>query len=430
MYTDTEALYEVFLESTSVFTDSRCIVDKGLFFALRGDRFDGNHFTEEALAKGAHAVVTDDIHFVSHFPERVFYVKDTVCALQQLAAYHRSRLDLPVIAITGSNGKTTTKELIARVLSKKYKTLFTQGNLNNHIGLPLTLLKLCKAHKIAVIEMGANHLGEIAMLSHIARPDYGYITNFGSAHLEGFGGREGVIRAKSELYDYLRLHKKTAFVYADDPLQMQKSQGISRYFFSKNENMGICVKLLTDNSQGVYLSFKKTPIQSHLTGVYNFINLSAAIAIADRFKVSAQEIKMALESYYPDNNRSQYFKKGSLHVFLDAYNANPSSMEAAIAHFERLKGTKTAILGDMLELGVYSTQAHLQIVKRLQNTDISQFFLIGPNFSKVKIQEDRIRYFPHRQVLENFLKIHPIPTDHLLIKGSRKLALEKLVPLL
>ena len=431
MYTDIETLYKVFLNSTSVFTDSRCIVDKGMFFALKGDIFDGSCFIEEVLSKGAYVAVTDNIYFVSSFPKRIFYVRDVIYTLQQLATYHRRQWNLPIIAIAGSNGKTTTKELIAAMLSKRYKTLFNQGNLNNHIGLPLTILKICKSHQIAVIEMGANHPGEITTLCRITKPNYGYITNFGSAHLEGFKSKNGVIRAKSELYDYLRLHRKEAFVYADDPIQIQKSQGILRYLFSKNEDIGgVCIKLLGDTNQGICLSFKKISIQSHLMGIYNFVNLSAAITIANHFKVSDQEIKIALENYYPDNNRSEYFKKGSLYVFLDAYNANPSSMEAVISHFEHLKGIKHVILGDMLELGSYSVQEQRKIVKRLQNTDIANFFLIGPYFSEVKIQEDRIRYFSHRQELEKFLKIHPIRAGHVLIKGSRKLALEKLVSFL
>ena len=422
-------LHSLFLECSSVSTDTRKIEKNSLFVALKGDNFDANTFAKEALEKGAKYVVIDNPTYL--IDNRTLLVKDSLVALQELAKHHRTFLGLPIIALTGSNGKTTTKELIHAVLSKKYNTLATIGNLNNHIGVPLTLLRFTKETEIGIVEMGANHQKEIEFLCKIAQPDYGYITNFGKAHLEGFGGVEGVIKGKSEMYDYLRDNNKIVFVNLDDSIQKEKSTNIKRFSFSLNDSTAD-VKISTiEANPMVKIIFNNQTIQSHLIGIYNANNINAAITIGNYFKVSDELIKEAIENYIPENNRSQLILKNGNEIILDAYNANPSSMAAAIANFIQLeKKNKIAILGDMFELGEESHNEHEKIVDLLINeTSISTYF-IGKDFYANQTSNTHLKFFENFENFAAFLKTNLPNNNLLLIKGSRGMALEKTLDLI
>ncbi|WP_374399391.1 UDP-N-acetylmuramoyl-tripeptide--D-alanyl-D-alanine ligase [Flavobacterium sp.] len=422
-------LHSLFLECSSVSTDTRKIEKNSLFVALKGDNFDANTFAKEALEKGAKYVVIDNPTYL--IDNRTLLVKDSLIALQELAKYHRTFLGLPIIALTGSNGKTTTKELIHAVLSKKYNTLATIGNLNNHIGVPLTLLRFTKETEIGIVEMGANHQKEIEFLCQIAQPDYGYITNFGKAHLEGFGGVEGVIKGKSEMYDYLRGNNKMVFVNVNDSIQNEKSTNIKRFSFSLN-NSTADVKISTiEVNPMVKIIFNNQTVQSHLIGIYNANNINAAITIGNYFKVSDELIKEAIENYIPENNRSQLIQKNGNEIILDAYNANPSSMAAAIANFIQLeKKNKIAILGDMFELGEESHNEHEKIVDLLINeTSITTYF-IGKDFYANQTSNTHLKFFENFENFAAFLKTNLPNNNLLLIKGSRGMALEKTLDLI
>ena len=422
-------LHSLFLECSSVSTDTRKIEKNSLFVALKGDNFDANTFAKEALEKGAKYVVIDNPTYL--IDNRTLLVKDSLIALQELAKYHRTFLGLPIIALTGSNGKTTTKELIHAVLSKKYNTLATIGNLNNHIGVPLTLLRFTKETEIGIVEMGANHQKEIEFLCKIAQPDYGYITNFGKAHLEGFGGVEGVIKGKSEMYDYLRDNNKIVFVNLDDSIQKEKSTNIKRFSFSLNDSTAD-VKISTiEANPMVKIIFNNQTVQSHLIGVYNANNINAAITIGNYFKVSDELIKEAIENYIPENNRSQLIHKNGNEIILDAYNANPSSMAAAIANFIQLeKKNKIAILGDMFELGEESLLEHKKIIALLENeTSITTYF-IGKDFYANQTSNTHLKFFENFENFAAFLKTNLPNNNLLLIKGSRGMALEKTLDLI
>ena len=422
-------LHSLFLECSSVSTDTRKIEKNSLFVALKGDNFDANTFAKEALEKGAKYVVIDNPTYL--IDNRILLVKDSLVALQELAKHHRTFLGLPIIALTGSNGKTTTKELIHAVLSKKYNTLATIGNLNNHIGVPLTLLRFTKETEIGIVEMGANHQKEIEFLCQIAQPDYGYITNFGKAHLEGFGGVEGVIKGKSEMYDYLRDNNKIVFVNLDDSIQKEKSTNIKRFSFSLNDSTAD-VKISTiEANPMVKIIFNNQTIQSHLIGIYNANNINAAITIGNYFKVSDELIKEAIENYIPENNRSQLIQKNGNEIILDAYNANPSSMAAAIANFIQLeKKNKIAILGDMFELGEESHNEHEKIVDLLINeTSITTYF-IGKDFYANQTSNTHLKFFENFENFAAFLKTNLPNNNLLLIKGSRGMALEKTLDLI
>lgn len=422
-------LHSLFLECSSVSTDTRKIEKNSLFVALKGDNFDANTLAKEALEKGAKYVVIDNPTYL--IDNRTLLVKDSLVALQELAKYHRTFLGLPIIALTGSNGKTTTKELIHAVLSKKYNTLATIGNLNNHIGVPLTLLRFTKETEIGIVEMGANHQKEIEFLCQIAQPDYGYITNFGKAHLEGFGGVEGVIKGKSEMYDYLRGNNKMVFVNVDDSIQNEKSTNIKRFSFSLN-NSTADVKISTiEANPMVKIIFNNQTVQSHLIGIYNANNINAAITIGNYFKVSDELIKEAIENYIPENNRSQLIQKNGNEIILDAYNANPSSMSAAITNFIQLeKKKKIAILGDMFELGEESLDEHEKIINLLiPETDIATYF-IGKDFHANQIQNTHIKFFENFEQFAKFLNANQPEESLILIKGSRGMALEKTLELI
>lgn len=422
-------LHSLFLMCSSVSIDTRKIETNCLFIALKGENFDANTFTKEALEKGAKYVVIDNPVF--YIDNRTVLVEDSLIALQELAKFHRLYLGLPIIALTGSNGKTTTKELIHAVLSKKYNTLATIGNLNNHIGVPLTLLRFTKETEIGIVEMGANHQKEIEFLCQIAQPDYGYITNFGKAHLEGFGGIEGVIKGKSEMYDYLRNNQKTVFVNLDDTIQKEKSSNIHHYSFALNEsNADVNISKIEANPM-VKITYKNETINSHLIGIYNANNINVAITIGHYFKISDTLIKEAIENYIPENNRSQLIQKNGNEIILDAYNANPSSMSAAITNFIQLENNnKIAILGDMFELGEESLFEHKKIIELLvPETDITTYF-IGKDFYNNRVHKSHLNFFENFESFSDFLKQNPPKNSLLLIKGSRGMALERTLTLI
>lgn len=421
---DTESLYAFFQKHPKVSTDSRTIPENGIFFALKGPNFNGNDFAIEALAQGAAIAVVDE----GEFPDepRCIRVPDALAALQQLAAYHRRQCSARIIGLTGSNGKTTTKELIAAVLSKRYRTLATLGNLNNHIGVPLTLLRITPDTELAVVEMGANHQGEIRLLSELAQPDFGYITNFGKAHLEGFGGVEGVIRGKSELYDNLKGRGATIFMNADDPVQLEKLAGYPNAVgFSTGNPDFMQIQNLTDGPT-VRLQVDDVVVQTQLTGRYNFPNCAASACMGKYFGVPAESIAEALEAYLPANNRSQIIERGELRILLDAYNANPTSMAAALENLAEMDAPrKIAILGDMFELGAESAAEHEAIGRLALSKNPEKLYLVGQHFYDTALPAER---YPDFAALARELKANPITGPAtILIKGSRGMALERVL---
>ncbi|WNH08134.1 UDP-N-acetylmuramoyl-tripeptide--D-alanyl-D-alanine ligase [Thalassobellus suaedae] len=418
-----KALHELFLKCHSVCTDTRKIQKNDMFFALKGDNFNGNTYAENALEKGAKYAIVDETEF--NTSTKTILVNNVLETLQKLASFHRDYLKTPIIALTGSNGKTTTKELINVVLSQKYKTTATIGNLNNHIGVPLTLLSITKNTEIGIVEMGANHLKEIAFLCSIAKPDYGYITNFGKAHLEGFGSVEGVIQGKSEMYDYLISNDKTIFVNANDSIQVEKTKNTKRFSFG-NTNADINIDFI-EAQPFVKCAFNNQEIESKLIGEYNFNNIMAAIAIGTYFKVNSASIKNAIKNYTPSNNRSQIIEKGTNKIILDAYNANPTSMRAALENFEKQQGYKVAILGDMFELGEDAEKEHQYIVDLTSTLLLDSVILIGENFNKTKIISPKIQIFKSFDNFKNVLDLTSIQNSTLLIKGSRGMALERIL---
>ncbi len=419
-------LHHYFLSCNGACTDTRTIAKNDMFFALKGHNFNGNQYAEKALEQGAKYALVDEPKYKTS--DSIIFVENVLKTLQQLAAFHRTYLNIPIIALTGSNGKTTTKELINVVLSKNYNTTATKGNLNNHIGVPLTLLSMTPKTEIGIVEMGANHLNEIASLCQIAQPDYGYITNFGKAHLEGFGSIAGVIQGKSELYDYLRENNKTIFVNANDSIQIEKTKGMSIFSFStfdKTTNVNIT---LLDAQPFVKCRYKNLAIQSHLIGNYNFQNISAAIAIGTYFKVEKQLIKKAIENYIPSNNRSQVIKKGNNTIILDAYNANPTSMSAALTNFDTLKNNnKIAFLGDMFELGEEAQAEHETLTAFADSLSIKKLIVIGDNFYHTNYNSAKLLKFKNFDHLKDNFNFSELKKATLLIKGSRGMAMERLL---
>lgn len=423
-----EALHSHFLESSGVCTDTRHISKNCLFFALQGENFNGNLFAQEALDNGARVVVIDEAKY--HKPTgETFLVTNTLLALQELAQFHRKHLSAKIIALTGSNGKTTTKELINAVLSQGFKTSATKGNLNNHIGVPLTLLSIPTDTEFGIVEMGANHLGEIKMLSEIAQPEYGYITNFGKAHLEGFGSLEGVVKGKTELYTFLKKHDRKIFINANDPKQLENSKDIKRITFGTPES-DFNIHLL-DAQDKLLLEFDKTKIQSNLVGAYNFVNLSAAIAIGAYFGMTTDKIKAGIEGYVPTNNRSQLLIKGTNTILMDAYNANPTSMMAALENFQQAKGkNKILLLGDMFELGVDAEAEHQNIVDFMSENAFGKVFFVGENFFRTKSEASHIKQFRTFEELKETIQNQPPSYATILIKASRGMAMERILEVL
>ena len=422
-------IHDLFLKCSKVSIDTRKIEPDSFFVAINGERFDANTFAKEALEKGASYVIIDNQSY--YIDNRTILVNDSLETLQALAKFHRHYLKLPIIALTGSNGKTTTKELINVVLSKKFNTKATNGNLNNHIGVPLTLLSFSKETEIGIVEMGANHQKEIEFLCEIAQPDYGYITNFGKAHLEGFGGVEGVIKGKSEMYTYIKTNDKAVFVNVDDEIQNQKTIDFNRFTFSqKDKNVNVFIENVTANPF-VKISTLSVEINSHLIGLYNANNINAAITIGNHFEVATDDIKAAIESYIPENNRSQLLTKGTNEIILDAYNANPSSMKVALENFIQLnKKSKVVIIGDMYEIGEESHFEHKAIVDFLnQNSDFECHF-VGNNFFAASIQKENFHFYKTFEDLTQYLSTVKLEHKIILIKGSRGMALERTLELI
>lgn len=416
-----EHLYELYTQHFLADTDSRKIRMGSIFFALKGEKFDGNMFALKALKNGSGYAVIDNEVYNTH-PNAIL-VDNVLKTLQKLAKFHRKQLNIPIISLTGSNGKTTSKELINTVLSKKFKTTATVGNLNNHIGVPLTLLSMTPKTEIGVVEMGANHLKEIEFLCSITAPNYGYITNFGKAHLEGFGSFEGIIKGKSELYNFLRKSKGKAFINTDDEIQVKQSSNISSIGFNSRT-----ISFISANPY-VKVQFNNTVIESKLIGKYNYNNIAVAIAIGNYFKVSESDIKNAIENYIPANNRSQIIQRGSIKIILDAYNANPTSMKAALENFNQLKGIpKIVFLGDMFELGKDSKVEHQKIAELATSYNFSNVYLIGKTFSTTRAKNAFI-YDSFDDFKNSNNYIH-LSNATVLIKGSRGMALERILDLL
>ncbi len=424
---DIKTLYTLFLQTKKITTDSRNIPEDSIFFALKGENFNGNTFAREALEKGATYAIIDEEKY--EINTQTILVEDVLKTLQQLAEYHRKKLGIPILSLTGSNGKTTTKELINAVLSKKFNTVATQGNLNNHIGVPLTLLAMDKTTEFGIVEMGANHQKEIAFLCNIATPDYGCITNFGKAHLEGFGGIAGVIKGKSELYDYLIKNQKFIFYNADDPIQINKLKNYNqKYSFSQQQNTGDLRIQSKATLPYISATLNNNTISSQLIGTYNFNNIAMAITIGEYFKIPREHVKQAIESYIPNNNRSQYFKKDSNTIILDAYNANPTSMKAALDNLTSLPvQNKIAFLGDMFELGSEASGEHQTIADYAREARLDNVYLIGIHFSQVQTS---FKIFKTFKDFETFLKKNPLKNQTILIKGSRGMALERIVDII
>jgi UDP-N-acetylmuramoyl-tripeptide--D-alanyl-D-alanine ligase len=418
-------LYKLFLKSKGVSTDTRNINKNSLFFALKGENFNANEFALDALNNGASFAIIDQKEYLTG--NKMILVDNVLEILQDLATYHRNKLNIPIIALTGSNGKTTTKELINAVLKQKFITTATMGNLNNHIGVPLTLLSMDNKTEIGIVEFGANHPNEIGFLCNIAQPDYGYITNFGKAHLEGFGSLKGVIKAKTELYNYLKTNKKIAFVNKNDKIQVDKSKDIKSVGFG-NENSQFNIEFIHANPF-VKIKIANQFIKSKLIGNYNYNNIAAAITIGLYFNVKIQEIKTAIKNYVPTNNRSQIITLKTNKIILDAYNANPSSMESAILNFVLLKDkNKIAILGDMFELGKHTKSEHQEIVNLLEKSSINTVYLLEENFYNTESESNKILKFKNFNDFK--LEFKSIKETILLIKASRGMALERVLDLI
>ncbi len=428
-------LYSVFLESTGVTTDSRVVASGNIFFALCGENYDGHRFIQQALENGCSLAVIDNSEFA--LSGKTILVDDVLASLQDLAGHHRRQFEIPVLAITGSNGKTTTKELMRDVLSTRFNTLATRGNLNNHIGVPLTLLELNTSHQIAVIEMGANHRGEIALLCEIAMPTHGLITNIGLAHLEGFGSYDGVLKAKSELFKYLKKRGGTAFINYDrfNLRELSGELGLEGIAYGRGE--GLFVRGIEINaSENLELEVRtEKPEQSmilktRLTGAYNLENILAAVCTGIYFGVPSLLVKSAVENYLPENNRSQICKTANNRLFLDAYNANPDSMKAAIINFFSMPGkNKSVILGDMLELGEYARQEHKKIIEMLKDKRCREVILVGKLFYNMPAPGYYLR-FENVEKLTQWLTYNPLRDRFILLKGSRGIQLEKCLPAL
>lgn len=422
-------LYDLFIHNPQITTDSRNCPKGSIFFALKGDKFDGNQYAGKALASGCvYAVIDNPDYYIG---ERTILVDNVLKTLQQLAHHHRKVLGLPIIGITGTNGKTTTKELLAAVLSTKFNLLYTEGNFNNHIGVPLTLLRLTHDHEMAVIEMGASHPGDIKELVDIVHPNYGIITNVGRAHLEGFGSFEGVIRTKGELYDYIRRSKGKIFIKKENEYLQSIAKGIEQITYGNGDDafasgqVVSCDPFLVFNwkQQG-----KLHTVETHMIGSYNLDNVLAAVAVGRFFKIPAERISRAIAAYEPTNNRSQFKKTDNNELIIDAYNANPSSMKVALDNFITMPvQPKAIILGDMRELGPTSDELHAEVVEQIKKGQFDKVFLCGEHFSKVGKE---FSPFATTEAMVEELRKQPLKGYHILIKGSHSMGLEKLVDIL
>ena len=422
-------LYDLFIHNPQITTDSRNCPKGSIFFALKGDKFDGNQYAGKALASGCvYAVIDNPDYYIG---KRTILVDNVLKTLQQLAHHHRKVLGLPIIGITGTNGKTTTKDLLAAVLSTKFNLLYTEGNFNNHIGVPLTLLRLTHDHEMAVIEMGASHPGDIKELVDIVHPNYGIITNVGRAHLEGFGSFEGVIRTKGELYDYIRRSKGKIFIKKENEYLQSIAKGIEQITYGNGDDafasgqVVSCDPFLVFNwkQQG-----KLHTVETHMIGSYNLDNVLAAVAVGRFFKIPAERISRAIAAYEPTNNRSQFKKTDNNELIIDAYNANPSSMKVALDNFITMPvQPKAIILGDMRELGPTSDELHAEVVEQIKKGQFDKVFLCGEHFSKVGKE---FSPFATTEAMTEELRRQPLKGYHILIKGSHSMGLEKLVDIL
>lgn len=427
-----ECLYQLFLKSNGITTDSRNAQYGTLFFALTGDSFDGNKYAKKALENGCSYAIVDNQDYVCG--DSYIKVDNVLNTLQLLGKYHRKQLNIPIIAITGTNGKTTTKELVSSVLGKKYKITYTQGNLNNHIGVPLTLLSMNEDTQIGIIEMGANHMNEIKHLCEIAEPNYGVITNIGKAHLEGFGSFENIINTKKELYDYLKLNDGKAFYNSKNQLLNNIIKDIKLESISYCGEKSNVIGDIMPSDQFLKIDIKiadyRTEVQTQLIGNYNYENVIAAACIGHYFEVDPKRIVEAIEAYAPKNNRSQYLKTNKNHLFLDAYNANPTSVEASVKNFVALNKQNTCvILGDMLELGVDSVKEHQKVIDLLQKYAFDKIILVGDVYNSLKLKDNFLQ-FKNVDELKKWLTKNNIVNSNVLVKGSRGIHLEKIVELL
>ena len=423
-------IYSLFSRSSGISTDTRTIKSKNLFFCLKGKNFNGNLFIDQAISLGASFVIYDE-EKLNHKSKRAFKVKNALETLQALAKHHRSKFNIPVIGLNGSNGKTTSKELINSVLSQKFNVTYTANNFNNHIGVPLTILKINTKTDIAIIEMGANQLGEIDLLCNIADPTIGYITNFGKAHLEGFGGLKGVIKGKSELYEYIRKSKGVILVNNDNRIQREKSKGINTFSFGKSKKSNCLIYNTTSNKGLCEARLNDKKILTNLHGEYNFENINASIAVGIHFGLSFEQIENGIKYYVPKNNRSEMLKTKSNLLFIDSYNANPTSMKVSIQSFMKFREVeKILILGDMHEIGKTSLNEHERILNSVKNNKDLKIFLVGKIFNQLKFNSDRIHFFKEIDELIEYFKKNLVTGHTIFLKGSRKINLEKLIPIL
>ena len=434
---DIEQLYASFKQSNGVTTDTRQCKEGMMFFALRGENFDGNRYAVEALGKGCSYVVVDNREYFAEDNPQMIFVDDSLKALQQLARHHRRQLGTTIVGVTGTNGKTTTKELMAAVLKRRYNILYTQGNLNNHIGVPLTLLQLNSLHEMVIVEMGANHPGDIKELVDIAEPDYGVITNVGMAHLQGFGSLEGVIRTKGELYDYIRTtEKRTIFLNDNNEYLKSIASGLTAVRYGRPSEANVLYVAGEVIACDPYLRFRWKEgadewheVSTHIVGSYNIDNALCAATVGRYFGVSAEDVSIALAEYIPTNNRSQLTETEHNTLIVDAYNANPTSMRAALDNFVCMEvSPKMVILGDMKELGEATAEAHQTVVDRLAKCDFEQVWLVGAAFAAT--QHGSARVFTDAEAVKEELQQHPVKKKYILVKGSNSMKLASLIPYL
>ena len=423
---DTKKLYSLFTSSSGVSIDTRNLISDQIFFSLKGKNFNGNHFALEALDKGACYSIIDDKSILDKNPNLI-YVEDSLKALQKLSSYHRSQYDTKIIGVTGSNGKTTTKNLIYSILSQKYNVIKTKGNLNNHIGVPISLFDINEDVDIAIIEMGANHIGEIESLCEIAMPDIGLITNYGKAHLEGFGGLEGVIKGKTEMFDYLTQNYGHIILNNDDKLQVENCKGDLAVTFGEKQDSEYTFDYIKRDNQ-LILKSEDYEFRSNIYGDYNFSNIASSVSIGKFLDLTNEEIQKGLDVFKNDSNRSEIIQFGSNKIYLDAYNANPTSMKASISNFDKeLISNKVLVLGDMFELGEHSDKEHQDIVDLIDNKNYKKVYLVGNIFFNCKSTEVHIEKFKSLDEMSKTINLNDLHSMNILIKGSRGIGLERLI---